>query len=147
MRGKIVNARNYDVKVDGDFERLDPISITVPDEAITVRQILQKHANGLTPDIAKEPVWNNYADHDDLDLEAVNRSGFDEKHDLNVALKKQIASDKAAVKAASDAHKASKAKAFDDKVKAGLNAAVREASEAANAKGKSEAKRSDGPEQ
>lgn len=85
------------------------VSETVPDDTLTIKQILAKHVRGM--EIAetefKTPVWNGDDDYDSPDLEAVNRMDLAEKHEFKEALRADIESRKARL---AEAEKEAKAK-------------------------------------
>lgn len=140
---KIVNNANFDFTTQMGAEVYKLPSKTSPDEALTVKQILQKHANGLAPDISKEPIYSNNPQFDDMDLEQVSRLEFDERHYLNERLKKQIDKDRSTVKDAASKVTAAKKAAEEQKFKDAVKSGLKEVTDEGKAKGGSEAKRSE----
>lgn len=88
------------------------VSETVPDDTLTIKQILAKHVRGM--EIAeteyRTPVWNGTEDYDAPDLEAVNRMDLAERHEFTEALRADIESRKALVKEALEKAEKEKAK-------------------------------------
>nr|QJB19970.1 MAG: hypothetical protein [Microvirus sp.] len=53
MKINYVNAHNY-VHKKSHFETVDKVSMTVPDQAMTIKQILEKYTNGINPNVSRQ---------------------------------------------------------------------------------------------
>lgn len=68
-------------------------SLTVPDETLTVKQIMQKHVRGqrIAEEMMKTPVFDDQADFDSHDLSKVEGMDLFEREELMEANKQKIA--------------------------------------------------------
>lgn len=58
-------------------------SVTVPDMAYSVEELIERHRNGLLTDVERDPVWpSEEPDFDDPDMEKMMREDIDVKHDF-----------------------------------------------------------------
>lgn len=84
-KGKsLVTMRNrykYELK-KADMETPIGKSMAVPDDSYTIKEILERHANGMIPAIGKDGMYDEDPDHDDIDLGELNRSDLAEKHEI-----------------------------------------------------------------
>lgn len=83
--------RNFELKLE-HTETPKGVSLTVPDETLTIRQILEKYTRGLdlAAQMAKEPIYDDTDDFDREDLEQITRSDFSERQELLEQLKLDI---------------------------------------------------------
>lgn len=82
-------------------------SLTVPDQTMSMRQILARHSRGLPISNGKEPIYHGEDDYipDPRTLDLVDRQEYAEKLQETVKTYKQQAAEKAAEKAALKAAK------------------------------------------
>jgi len=74
-----------------DVENGGGISLTVPDDAYTIRELLEKFTNGVDPSVSKTPIYpENDADFDDADLEEVNRMDIQERDEYRNSISEKI---------------------------------------------------------
>lgn len=61
---------NFDFSVASNFEEVDPVSVCIPGEAITIKQLLLNYVRGINCDpIAKNPLYaDGEPDFDDTDF-------------------------------------------------------------------------------
>lgn len=86
-------------------------SETVPDDTLSIKQILAKHIRGMRIEAEnwKTPLYDEGADLDSQDLESLTRLDLAEKHELQEVLKADIERRKAEIKSFSDKLSADKA--------------------------------------
>lgn len=121
MKGKIRNSANFQL-IEADRETVGGVSVTVPDESLTVRDIVDRFTKGHSLGVGqvKEPIYNPDADFDSEDLEKVKSMDLfdlqqyreavaDRAYAIEAELKKREASD------------AAKAAAHDERVKRALD--------------------------
>lgn len=65
----VVNSANYDSKVHASPEMNGLPSMTIPDEAYSIKDLLRKHASGQMPEVYREGVYDGAEDFDDIDRE------------------------------------------------------------------------------
>jgi len=104
------NKQNWQPGPDCYSRTVGP-SETVPDDTLSIKQILAKHVRGMRIEAEnwKTPLYDGDCDHDSHDLEAVNRLDLAEKHELSEVLKADIERRKADIKAVSEATSRNKA--------------------------------------
>lgn len=80
---KIINKYGFKPKKD-HFETPQGESVTVVGESYTIKEIIDKYANGIAPNVALTNVFPPYdPTHEDLDLESVNRMDMAERQNLS----------------------------------------------------------------
>lgn len=96
------------------YERTVGPSETVPDDALTIQEILLKHTHGQSVDKSRVrdtlySLKSNENDYDSPDYEAINRMDHTDKFEMSEALRQEIADKKerlsAAIKASEEAKK------------------------------------------
>lgn len=93
LRKTIIRQRDY-APSDAHGEYNDLPSVTVPNEVLSIREIMQKHVSGMKilDELRKQPVYDSGADFDSEDLEKIqNMDLFDlqqEKERIDLFLKK-----------------------------------------------------------
>lgn len=55
------------------------VSLTIPNETYTIRELLNKHTSGIMPEVANQPIWQEEASHDSPDLQKLDRLDIVEK--------------------------------------------------------------------
>lgn len=65
-----------------DMEHPVGPSMTVPDQSMTVQEILMKFTSGMDPGVVREGVYSDTEDFDDLDLSQVNSMDLVDREDL-----------------------------------------------------------------
>lgn len=80
MKGCVRNSGNFAMR-ESDFEKVNPVSVTVPDESMTIKQIVDRFTKGQTMPIGdvKDPSYVPDVDFDSEDLEKVKDMDL---HDL-----------------------------------------------------------------
>jgi hypothetical protein len=78
----IFNAKDYN-----DNEKNFGPSLTIPDQAMSVREILQRFANGLPLGGSNEPIWEG-EDGDGIDP---RRLDLAERQELEIAARQELA--------------------------------------------------------
>jgi len=78
----IFNAKDYN-----DNEKSFGPSLTIPDQAMSVRDILQRYANGLPLGGSNEPIWEG-EDGDGIDP---RRLDLAERQELEIAARQELA--------------------------------------------------------
>nr|QJB18819.1 MAG: hypothetical protein [Microvirus sp.] len=77
-----------------DLERFKEIndqpSMTIVGEAYTIRELLEKHVNGIDVNIGRTPVYNSQTDWDDIDLEKYANMDLTEKDELLTNVKQSV---------------------------------------------------------
>lgn len=77
----------------GDYEVPIGISVTVPDEAYTVRELMARHAAGMLPDVMHQDGGDELGDFDSEDLEKLRDSDLYERQEayerIGVQLREQ----------------------------------------------------------
>ena len=63
MKIKKHNAYNYNPKDEPNEKVIGP-SLTIPDDAYTIQELLNRHAEGMMPPIENDPQWEEYPDID-----------------------------------------------------------------------------------
>ncbi|UPW41577.1 hypothetical protein [Peromfec virus RodF8_52] len=48
--------------------RSRPVSITVPDQSYTVRELMMKHMSGAMPPVVRDGIYQSFEDEDDIDI-------------------------------------------------------------------------------
>lgn len=74
------------------MERTVGASLTVPDETMTIRQIVEKNIRGqrIPETLYRDPVYQADADHDSYDLEKVPKLDLAEKDEIRHEVKERI---------------------------------------------------------
>lgn len=69
------------------------VSETVPDDALTIRDILKKHLAGMkiAENEMRTPIYDSGVSHESEDLESINRMDLSEKHEYAQMLSADIA--------------------------------------------------------
>jgi len=127
-RKKLINPLDF-VLLPEHMEHPDPISVTVPDESYTIRQLLDKFSRGIDPGVSRTPQFDPNPTHDSTDLQQLVNADLFEREEYAQSLSKtnaeltqklnaKAAADKAAAKAKADADFEAKALRFE-KSKAG----------------------------
>lgn len=120
---KIRNASNFKL-TPADVESGGGLSMTVPDESMSVRTILEKFSRGMDPGLSKDPVYGD-ENFDSPDMEKLRDSDLVDKEEFaqhlattNAATEKSLNETIAKQKAAQDAaaKKAAKRTAALDKL-------------------------------
>lgn len=62
-----------------NYERFEQASLTLPNEALSITDILNKWTHGIDPMLTKNPAYSDEADIDDIDLESVQRMDITDK--------------------------------------------------------------------
>jgi len=74
-RVKLSNIRkggyNFEIKHEDNEKPYGP-SETVPDQTMSLEQLLQRHINGIVIPNAKNPIWEEDMSHDSADLSKLN---------------------------------------------------------------------------
>lgn len=107
---------NYvpEVIFGGEYEEGDPLSMTVPDQSLSVQQLIERHRRGLGIEGYREPVYYN----DDV-VPPIEHMDFAEKRAFLEHLKENRASIEAIFKENQDAESKARAeKEFNDAVEA-----------------------------
>lgn len=67
-------------------------SLTVPDETLTIREIVEKHVRGqrIADTLMRTPVYNESADFDDEDIEKLRDSDLYEREEIKQMHKQKI---------------------------------------------------------
>jgi len=88
-------------------------SMTVPDETMSIKEIMRKHVSGMnvSQELLKMPLYNEDASFDSFDLESLKRLDLADRSVLIDELKKVNETELAALKAAEKAVKLEKAEA------------------------------------
>ena len=98
----------------GEYEQGDPVSMTVPDQSLSVQQLIERHRRGLGIEGYREPVYYN-----DTVVPSIETMDFAEKRAFLEHLKEHRASIEAIFKENLDADaKAKSEQAFNDAVEA-----------------------------
>lgn len=71
-------------------EKISTISLTIKDEAYTIRELLKKHTRGIMPDIERIPQYQEGATHDSLDLQKYNRLDIVDKKEQQATHKRSV---------------------------------------------------------
>ncbi|AXL15367.1 hypothetical protein [Microviridae sp.] len=82
----------------GTGEIVDPISQTIQGESYTIQELLSKHSAGISPDIGKEPIWDDSANHNSLDYMKVGSMDLSEQMDYLEDAKMLVKNAEAAIK-------------------------------------------------
>lgn len=77
-KSRIRNIYNLERKKE-HYETPKGQSMTLPNEALSIQEILNKWTHGIDPMLTKNPAYVDEADIDDIDLEAVQRMDLTEK--------------------------------------------------------------------
>lgn len=103
IKGRILYSQASYKPRPEDLEKGGGLSLTVPDESMSLRHILAKHSRGVDASVfEKEPVYYG-GDFDDQDLEEVTRMDLAEKSELLDKVRSQVVDKKqAAEKAVAD---------------------------------------------
>ena len=77
---------------DACKEKANSQSMTIPNEAMSIKEILYRHSQGITNFSKSEPIWgSDQADFDDTDIEKMSRKDIHEQTEFvttaNEALK------------------------------------------------------------
>lgn len=130
---KLIRKASY-VQSTHTMEHNDAPSLTVPNETLTLREILDKHTRGLVPPIERSGSFDPAADFDSDDLEKLRTADLSEVQDfmqsnLDQALEKKKAVDAelARRKAEKDAEDAELREAREDVKRRKSNAAKKTA--------------------
>lgn len=91
------------------------VSMTVPDETLTIRQILEKHVRGMkiAEELYKQPMYDSGADFDSEDLESVSRIDLFERELMAERQKENVKVLKDKLKASSVKAKGSSARSTE----------------------------------
>lgn len=107
-------------------------SMTVPNEAFTVREIFAKYKAGIGPRIARDPQFDPAADHDSDDLEKLHHLDLAELEQYKIELLAKMKKQKEAIdadKKARDAERAERERELEE-VREELRARKKAAKEA-----------------
>lgn len=78
-----------------------PVSMTIPDETYTIRDLIKKHASGvLPPNLERESQYTEEASHEDLDLQYVQRMDMHDKQEIiseNLEFIQSLTAEKSAI--------------------------------------------------
>lgn len=136
MQGKMYTPRTYQVGSRSVEPKNTLPSLTVPDEAMTVQDIIVKYSNGIGPNVAREPIYHSQVSHDTPDYEAIGRSDFAERHEFAQANAEKIEQGLTTVRNEKKRQKdASNKAAFDSAVKAEADRRLKEAGDGAKGEG------------
>lgn len=117
-RKKLVNPVNF-VLLPEHCEHPDPVSVTVPDESYSIRDLLEKFSRGVDPGVMRSPSYDSDASHESVDLEKLRDSDLVDREEYSSHLSTVIKSQSHELKAIDSAAKQSaldKAKEYDDLV-------------------------------
>jgi len=89
IRGLVISKHGYDHKKFKNTVFTQP-SKTIVGESYTIQELLRKHTTGLMPQIGKEPVWQEDATFDSIDMQKLNNADIDVKRQLGKELKYEI---------------------------------------------------------
>lgn len=80
MKGKLINPRNY---VPSPGERVPGVSETVPNEALSIKEILRRFTKGMPLDVLeKEGAYDEHASFDSIDLEKLKHADLYEQMEV-----------------------------------------------------------------
>lgn len=106
IKGRILYSQASYKPRPEDLEKGGGLSLTVPDESMSLRHILSKHARGMDMShLEREPVYYG-GDFDDQDMEEVGRMDLAEKSELLEKVRSQVVDKQQAAKEAQAAHDA-----------------------------------------
>nr|WAE43386.1 MAG: hypothetical protein [Microviridae sp.] len=93
MKKKFKCQGTYDYLKDSDYEVSSGVSMTVPDENMSISEILDKFAHGISPNIVlgdyysdtddfddHDPIINDLTDLDDIKNELIDKYNIIEEH-------------------------------------------------------------------
>lgn len=112
------------------YEKVSPISETVPDQAMTVTQIVQRFNNGYSVPGGKTPVWM-HPDEEEDDLSSLDLSTLDfaERQEIVAMYQQELSDIRARQKAAEQRAKDAAREAMTPKVTVGEKADQSDTSE------------------
>lgn len=58
------------------------VSITIPNETYTIRELLNKHTSGIMPNVERKAIYQEDVSHDSLDLQKVQRMDYTDKESI-----------------------------------------------------------------
>lgn len=61
------------------YEEVDPTVMVVQGESYSIQELISKHSAGISPDIAKTPIWDDEANHNSLDYMKVESMDLSEQ--------------------------------------------------------------------
>jgi len=81
IRGLVISKHGYDHTKYKNTVFTKP-SQTIVGESYTIQELLRKHTTGIMPQIAKEPIWQEDATLDSIDMQKVNNADIYIKQEL-----------------------------------------------------------------
>lgn len=109
----VVNQWTFEPHLDAEAECHLLPSLTVPDQAYTIEELLARHQKGLLTDMAigKQPIYSEDASFDDPDMEGLMRADIVERSEFAAMGKAELDRQrKEAAKAKAEADKAEEAR-------------------------------------
>lgn len=104
IKGRILYSQASYKPRPEDLEKGGGLSLTVPDESMSLAHILAKHSRGVdTSSFEKQPVYYGGEFHDE-DMEEISRMDLAEKSELRDRVNSQIVDKKKAAEEAQTAH-------------------------------------------